>query len=176
LLELFFNPHVFLLFGVCLNRKRDKGQSHSTRPVRAGPPKWVRMRPEEIETVIVELRKMGYPPSMIGLILRDQYGIPLVRSVMGIKLTRILEKHDLAPEIPEDLFNLMRRAVNLMRHLEEHPKDLHSKRGLMEIESKIRRLVKYYKGVGKLPRDWEYDRERAKLIVAQQTAVAQAGS
>jgi len=151
-----------------LNRKRDKGQSHSTRPVRAGSPKWVRMRTEEIETVIVELRKIGYPPSMIGLILRDQYGIPLVRSVMGVKLTRILEKHD--------LFNLMRRAVNLMRHLEEHPKDLHSKRGLMEIESKIRRLVKYYKGIGKLPRDWEYDRERAKLIVAQQTAVAQAGS
>jgi small subunit ribosomal protein S15 len=158
----------YLDIGVYLNRKRDKGQSHSTRPVRAGPPKWVKMRPEEIETVIVELRKMGYTPSMIGLILRDQYGVPLVKSVLGVKLTKVLEKHGLAPEIPEDLFNLMKRAVNLLRHLEEHPKDLHSKRGLTEIESKIRRLVKYYKRVGKLPPDWEYDRERAKLLVAQQ--------
>jgi small subunit ribosomal protein S15 len=133
------------------------------------------MRPEEIETVIIELRKMGYMPSMIGLILRDQYGVPLVRSVIGVKLTKILEKHDLAPEIPEDLFNLMRRAVNLLRHLEEHPKDLHSKRGLIEIESKIRRLVKYYKRVGKLPPDWEYNRERARLLVAQQAA-GQVGS
>lgn len=159
-----------------MNRRRDKGRSHSTRPVRAGPPKWVKMRLEEVETVVVELRKMGYQPSMIGLILRDQYGVPLVRSVFGVKLTRILEKHGLAPEIPEDLFNLMRRAVNLLRHIEEHPKDIHSKRGLVEIESKIRRLVRYYKRIGRLSQDWEYDRERAKLLVAQQVTMGRAGS
>lgn len=150
-----------------MNKKRDKGQSHSTRPVRAGPPKWVRMRPEEIETVVAELARMGYPPSMIGIILRDQYGVPLVKSVMGVRLTKILEKQGLAPRIPEDLFNLIRRAVNLARHLEEHPKDRHSARGLIEIESEIRRLVKYYKRAGKLPPDWEYNRERAKMLVAQ---------
>ena len=148
-------------------KRRDKGQSHSTRPVRIGPPKWVKYSPEEIEALIVELAKMGYMPSMIGIILRDQYGIPLVKSVLGVKLTRILEKYGLLPPIPEDLLRLMARAVNLRRHLQEHPKDFASKRGLIEIESKIRALIKYYKRVGKLPPDFEYDPERAKVLVSQ---------
>ncbi|MGC9147937.1 MAG: 30S ribosomal protein S15 [Sulfolobales archaeon] len=148
-------------------KRRDKGQSHQTRPVRSGPPKWVKMSPEEIETLVVELAKMGYSPSMIGIILRDQYGIPLLKSVIGMKITQVLEKHGLAPEIPEDLFNLIKRAVNLRRHLSEFPKDYHSKRGLIEIESKIISLAKYYKKIGKLPPDWEYDPEKMKTLVAR---------
>jgi len=148
-------------------KRRDKGQSHSTRPVRVGIPKWIHYSPEEIEALIVELAKMGYTPSMIGIILRDQYGIPLVKSVLGVKLTKILEKHGLLPPIPEDLLRLMARAVNLRRHLQEHPKDFASKRGLIEIESKIRSLVKYYKRVGKLPPDFEYQPEKAKVLVSQ---------
>ena len=153
-------------------KKRDKGQSHSTRPVRVGPPKWVKYTPEEVEALVVELAKMGYTPSMIGIILRDQYGIPLVKSITGMKLTKILEKHGVAPPIPEDLLRLMARAVNLRRHLAEHPKDTASKRGLIEIESKIAALIKYYKRVGKLPPDFVYDPERAKLLVSQYLGAA----
>ncbi|MEL9909097.1 MAG: 30S ribosomal protein S15 [Desulfurococcus sp.] len=152
-----------------MNKRRDKGQSHSTRPARAGPPRWLKldMSPSDIELLIVELAKKGYTPSMIGIILRDQYGIPLVRQVTGRKLTEILEKHGIKIAIPEDLMHLMQQAVNLRRHLEEHPKDTHSLRGLIEVESKIHRLVKYYKRTGKLPPDWEYDPEKAKLLVSQ---------
>lgn len=151
-----------------MNKKRDKGQSHSTRPARAGPPRWLKldMSPSDIELLVVELAKKGYPPSMIGIILRDQFGIPLVKQVIGKKIEQILEKHGIRVVVPEDVFNLMKRAVNLRRHLDEHPKDMHSKRGLIEIESKIHRLVKYYKRVGKLPADWKYDPETAKLIVS----------
>jgi len=153
-------------------KRRDKGQSHSTRPARIGPPKWVRYTPEEVEALVVELAKLGYTPSMIGIILRDQYGIPLVKSITGTKLTKILEKHGVALPIPEDLLRLMARAINLRRHLSEHPKDTASKRGLIEIESKIHRLIKYYKRVGKLPPDFEYDPERARLLVAQYLGAA----
>jgi small subunit ribosomal protein S15 len=151
-----------------MNKKRDKGQSHSTRPARAGPPRWLKldMSPSDIELLVVELAKKGYPPSMIGIILRDQFGIPLVKQIIGKKIEQILEKHGIRVIVPEDVFNLMKRAVNLRRHLDEHPKDMHSKRGLIEIESKIHRLVKYYKRVGKLPADWKYDPETAKLIVS----------
>ena len=149
-----------------MNKKRDKGKSHSIRPVRTGPPRWLRFEPEDIEALIVELARKGYGPSMIGVILRDQYGIPLVKPVLGKKITQVLEEHGLVEEIPEDLMNLLKRAVNLRRHLEEHPKDLHSSRGLQEVESKIRRLVKYYKRVGKLPPDWKYDPKRARLLVS----------
>jgi small subunit ribosomal protein S15 len=151
-----------------MNKKRDKGQSHSTRPARAGPPRWLKldMSPSDIELLVVELAKKGYSPSMIGIILRDQFGIPLVKQIIGKKIEHILEKHGIRVVVPEDVFNLMKRAVNLRRHLDEHPKDMHSKRGLIEIESKIHRLVKYYKRVGKLPADWKYDPETAKLIVS----------
>ncbi|MEM1619694.1 MAG: 30S ribosomal protein S15 [Fervidicoccaceae archaeon] len=148
-----------------MNKRREKGRSQSTRPARLGVPKWIRYEPGELEELVAELARRGYGPSMIGIILRDQYGVPLVKPITGKTVTQILEERGLAPPIPEDLLNLMKRAVNLRRHLDEHPKDLHSKRGLIEIESKIRRLVKYYKRVGKLPTDWSYDPDRAKILV-----------
>lgn len=150
-----------------MNKKREKGQSHSTRPARPVPPSWIVYTPEEIESIIEELAKKGYGPSMIGIILRDQFGIPLAKPILGKKITKVLEERGLAPDIPEDLMFLIRKAVNLRRHLDEHPKDLHAKKGLLDLESKIRRLVKYYKRVGKLPPDWEYSPEKAKLLVAE---------
>ncbi|MCE4617294.1 MAG: 30S ribosomal protein S15 [Desulfurococcales archaeon] len=154
-----------------MNKRRDKGKSHSTRPASLVPPAWVTYRPEEIELIIESLAKKGYGPSMIGIILRDQFAIPLVKPVLGKKITQVLEEKGLAPPLPEDLLNLIKRAVNLRRHLEEHPKDYHSKRGLIEIESKIHRLSKYYKRVGKLPKDWKYRPEEAKYLIAQYVGI-----
>jgi len=149
-----------------VNKKRPNGKSHSTRPVRSGSPKWVRFTREEVELLVEELAKKGYPPSMIGLILRDQYGIPLVKQITGKKVVQILEEKNLAPKIPEDLFNLIRRAANVRRHLFEHPKDKKAKRGLEEIESKIRRVAAYYKENGILPPEWRYEPEKAELLVS----------
>jgi small subunit ribosomal protein S15 len=41
------------------------------------------------------------------------------------------------------------------------------KKGLQEVESKIRRLARYYKSRGVLPRNWDYDPEAARLMVSQ---------
>ena len=150
-----------------MNKSKEKGQSHSTRPPAAVAPKWIQYSPEEVELIIIELAKKGYPPSMIGVILRDQYGIPLTKSVLNVKLHKVLEKYGVTLSIPEDLYHLIRRAVNLRRHLQEHPKDTHSQRGLLEIESKIHRLSKYYKRIGKLPPDWKYDPKKARILVSQ---------
>ncbi|MEM1685537.1 MAG: 30S ribosomal protein S15 [Acidilobaceae archaeon] len=149
-----------------MNRRKEKGKSGSMRPARPQPPTWLEFTPEEIELIIEELARKGYKPSMIGVILRDQFGIPLVKPILGKSITQVLEEKGLAPKIPEDLLNLLKKAVNIRRHLEEHPKDMFAKRGLIDVESKIRRLVKYYKRVGKLPKDWEYSFEKAKLLVA----------
>ncbi|MCE4625736.1 MAG: 30S ribosomal protein S15 [Desulfurococcales archaeon] len=150
-----------------MNKRREKGQSHSTRPARPTVPSWVVYTPEEIEEIIVELAKKGYGPSMIGIILRDQFGVPLAKPFLGKKITRILKERGVSPPLPEDLMVLIRKAVNLRRHLQEHPKDFHAKKGLLDLESKIRRLVKYYKRRGVLPPDWKYSPERARLLVAE---------
>ena len=49
--------------------------------------------------------------------------------------------------------------------MEKNKKDYVAKRGLQLTESKIKRLTKYYKRVGKLPENWKYDREKVKLLV-----------
>ncbi len=144
---------------------RKRGKSSSTRPPRRTPPEWVKIPPQEVEDLVVKLAREGHPPSTIGVILRDQYGIPLVKQIVGKSITQILEENNLSLPLPEDLLNLIRRAVNLRKHLEEHPKDLHSKRGLQLIESKIHRLVKYYKRVKKIPQDWKYDPKKAEILV-----------
>jgi SSU ribosomal protein S15P len=41
-------------------------------------PTWIQYTPDEVEQLAVELARRGFLPSQIGLILRDQYGIPLV--------------------------------------------------------------------------------------------------
>ena len=139
-----------------MRKSKERGNSHSTRPLRASPPSWLKYTGEDVENLIVDLARKGHSPSMIGVFLRDQYGIPLVKQVTGEKITKILREHNLTPEIPEDLSNLIKRATKIRKHLEEHPKDYHSKRGLQLVESKIYRLAKYYKRKGLLPSNWKY--------------------
>jgi len=147
-----------------LKKSKEKGKSHSTRPIRVEAPKWVDYTPEDVENLVVNLARRGYSPSMIGIILRDQYGIPLVKAVTGKTITEILRNNGLSPSIPEDLNNLIKRAENIKRHLEEHPKDKSSRRGLQLIESKIWRLIKYYKSQGVLPSDWKYEFSGLKTV------------
>lgn len=128
-------------------------------------PEWTEYSTEEIEELILKLKKEGKSTSVIGVILRDQYGIPDVKSVTGNKITAILEKHEQGEEYPEELINLIKKAVNIREHLAENPKDLHTKRGLRIIESKIRRLVRYYVREGVLPEGWRYDPKTAALLV-----------
>ena len=128
-------------------------------------PDWIEYSTEEIEELILKLTKEGNSTSKIGVILRDQYGIPDVKAVTGMKITQILENHDQGLEYPEDLMNLIRKAVNVRDHLEENPKDLHTRRGLQLMESRIRRLVKYYVREGELPQGWRYEPKKAALLV-----------
>jgi len=51
----------------------------------------------------------------------------------------------LAPELPEDLYHLIKKAVNIRRHLEKNRKDTDSKFRLILVESRIHRLARYYK-------------------------------
>jgi small subunit ribosomal protein S15 len=52
-----------------------------------------------------------------------------------------------------------------MKHRETHKKDQTAKRGLQLTESKIGRLVKYYKKTGQLSEDWTYDKTKAKTFI-----------
>lgn len=128
-------------------------------------PEWIEYSNDEIEELILKLKKEGNSTSMMGIILRDQYGIPDVKLITGMKITQILENHNQGLEYPEDLMNLIRKAVNIREHLKENPKDLHTRRGLRIVESNIRRLVRYYTREGVLPEGWRYEPKQAALLV-----------
>jgi small subunit ribosomal protein S15 len=144
---------------------RKKGKAGSARPNRDESPKWVEYTKDELEELVVKLAKAGQPPSTLGATLRDQYGIPNVKLVSGKRISKILEEKDLKKELPEDLMNLIKKAVDLEKHLKANSKDKSSKRGLQLTESKIRRLIKYYKRTKRIPQDWTYSLKTAKLLV-----------
>ena len=144
---------------------RKKGKSGSTRPIRTSAPEWVDITKADLEKLIFKLSKDGNSPSQIGTILRDQHGIPLARYVTGERVVDTLEKQGIKKEIPDNLMDLLKRAVLVSKHLELNKKDMVSKRGLQTIEAKIRRLVKYYKREKSLPDDWKYHIDTAKLLV-----------
>lgn len=114
--------------------------------------------------MIIKLAKEGHAPSKIGTILRDQHGIPLSKALTGKTITRILTGAELAPSLPEDFENMVKKATRLRSHLEKNAKDLHNKRALQIVEAKIHKLTKYYKRKGVLPPDWKYEPKAASLI------------
>jgi len=144
---------------------RRRGKSASAKPLVTENPEWVSMSKEEIEQMVVKLAKEGQSASKIGLILRDQYAVPSVRLATGKTMYELLDANGLRPALPDDLVALMRRAINVNLHLVENKKDAANNRNLQLIESKIRRLVKYYKREEILPRDWQYSLKNAELLI-----------
>jgi small subunit ribosomal protein S15 len=143
--------------------KQEKGKSHSTRPVSRRPPSWCKYQPEEVEAFVIKLAKEGHSLSSIGTVLRDQYAIPLVKPITGKSISNILEGAGLAPSLPEDLANLMKKAQSLSVHIDKNKKDLHNKRSMQVIEARIHKLSRYYKRTGVLPRKWKYEAKIASI-------------
>jgi len=143
-----------------------KGISKSSIPYKKKPPRWLNVDSNEVVRQIEALAKKGYKPSQIGVILRDNYAIPQSRLITGAKILRILKKKGLAPQIPEDLYHLMKRAVSVRKHIEKNKRDRDSKYRLILVESKIHRLVRYYKLTKQIPSNWRYDYQTALALVS----------
>ncbi len=142
-----------------------KGSSGSKRPLVDKNPEWVTQSAEEVKELAARLAGEGKNMAMIGLILRDQHAVPNVRLATGMSMKEILEEKGIKPELPDDLSNLMKRVVEINKHVTANPKDLHNARGLHLLESKIRRLTKYYKREGLIPQTWNYSMASAALEV-----------
>ena len=145
---------------------RKKGKSGSKKPVKRTKKVWLRYSDKEVEQLIIKLSKQGNTQSKIGIILRDTYGVPDVRRVLNKRIGDIMEENKLKPQLPEDLIALIKKELNILKHMESNKKDMPAKRGLQLTESKIKRLVKYYKKEGILDKGWVYNRDKAKLLVS----------
>lgn len=144
---------------------RKKGKSGSTRPSRTIKPEWLEYTGEQVEELVIQLAKKGETASSIGLVLRDSYGIPLVKAVTGKKIHQILTENKIITPLPEDLTALIKRALKVRKHLEENKKDLESTKGLHRVEAKIYRLIKYYKKRGILEKDFRYRPDKVAILI-----------
>ena len=112
--------------------------------------------------MIIKYGKDNLSASQIGVKLRDQHSIPLVKPVIKKTISQVLEENDLKADLPEDLDNIVKKAIGLQKHLKENKSDKRNVRSLELIEAKVHRLSVYYKKIGRIPRDWKY-----KSLVAQ---------
>ena len=138
------------------------GKSHSIRPIDPKKPDWVKQTNEEIEGLIIKYAKEGMTTSQIGMKLRDQHAIPLVKPIINKGIKEVLIENKLNPEIPEDLNNIVMKAVNLQKHLKENRSDNRNTRSLELVEAKVHRLSTHYKKTGEIDQKWKY-----KSVVAQ---------
>lgn len=172
---------------------KGKGISSSSIPYGRKPPSWLKTKPFEVEEQIAKLAKKGQTPSQIGVSLRDSMAIPQVKAVTNNKILRILKAQGnyhiliyypniiisfspitdginiylgLAPEIPEDLYFLIKKAVSMRKHMEHNLNDKDSKFRLILVESRIHRLARYYKKKRQLPATWKYQASTAGTLVA----------
>ena len=76
------------------------------------------------------------------------------RRLEVVKTSRINEKDTGSADVQVSL--LTERMTELGKHLEKHPKDLHSRRGLILMVSKRNRLLRYL-------RDNDFDRYKALI-------------
>lgn len=139
------------------------GKSHQTRPTSKRPPSWVTYNADEVTALTIKLAKEGVSASEIGVRLRDDYGIPLVKPIIGKSILQLLKENKLAPVIPEDLQNLLDSAKRVQSHISTYKADRRNVRSLELIEAKIYRLSKYYKETGALPADFKYSAVVAQL-------------
>ena len=145
--------------------KGKKGKHGSKKPAKKTAPSWIRYKSKEVELLIAKFAKEGKSTSQIGLLLRDIYGIPNVSALCGKSISEILKEKKLHPNVPEDLTALFKNYVATRKHLESNKHDEPAKRGLHLTESKIGRLIKYYKRTGRIPETWKFDTERAGFFV-----------
>lgn len=100
---------------------------------------WIKKDPKEIESIVVELGKKNTPPEKIGLILRDQYGIPKTK-IFGKKINKILRENGI--EINSEHENVSRKIDRLKKHFEKNRHDYPAQRSIVKNSAKLNKLKK----------------------------------
>ena len=144
---------------------KGKGTSGSSKPNNDTAPSWSESDKETVEELILKYANEGHSSAKIGSLLRDMHAVPDVRLVMGERISQTLSRNNLDSTYPEDMMNLMRKALSLIDHLSGNKKDLHNRRQLELCESRLRRLAKYYVRTGRISSTWTYKRDQLRLMV-----------
>ncbi len=147
---------------------RRKGKSKSRKPVidRAEFGKGTsETSKEEIEQIILNYAKEGTSPALIGEKLKANNNVKYIQHALGKRLVTFLNENNIKSSVPQDLLDLIRKAVKIRKHIENNKGDVHNKTALSRTEAKIWRLTRYYTREGVLPSNWKYNPKTAELLI-----------
>ena len=118
---------------------RKKKQDSSDKGTKEKPT-WLKQDIKEVEAIIVKLAKQGLGPEKIGLVLRDEYGIPTAK-LFGKKIGQILKENNLYKD--SDMEHLTKKEEIIKKHLEKNKQDKKAGRAKGIINARIRKIRKY---------------------------------
>jgi small subunit ribosomal protein S15 len=105
-------------------------------------PLWLKTTEEELKKIIAELAEK-YQPAQLGLILRDQYGIPTTR-LYGKKLSAYLKEIGKYNDKIE-LENVQKKLEKIEDHLKNNAQDKRTKHKMQKAKSRVVTIKKYTK-------------------------------
>ncbi len=91
-------------------------------------PSWIKMKPKEIEELIINLAKEGHMPSRIGLILRDKHAIPKARTIISKTISEVLKEAKM--NFSQEGKLIEKKISSLKSHIEKNKKDYTAKRAI----------------------------------------------
>lgn len=106
-------------------------------------PIWLKAKKEEVKRIIIDLAKKGLTPEKIGLILRDQYGIPKAEIVTGERILQTLQKNNINQK-PQEIIHLEKKKEKIEKHIKLNKKDKTAIRGYILTSSKLKKKMDYH--------------------------------
>lgn len=104
-------------------------------------PTWLKYTENEVKAIILKLANKGFTSEKIGLILKNQYGIPKVK-LYGIKIKNVLDNFQEPTTI-----NLGKKIEKINEHFKKNRGDKKAERSLTITKAK---LIKRLKNIKKL--------------------------
>jgi ribosomal protein S15P/S13E len=98
---------------------------------------WVKIKPAELEKLVLDLHREGHSPAKIGLILRDKHAVPKAKAV-GKKISQILNESNLKYSAEKDVY--LKKIEAIEKHISAHKHDYTAKRSLTKSLWAVKKL------------------------------------
>jgi small subunit ribosomal protein S15 len=90
---------------------------------------WIKIKPAELEKIVVDLYKQGESAAKIGLVLRDKYGVPKAK-LLGKRITKILQDAKVSLRSKKDI--VTKRMDSLNKHIASNKHDQPARKQLVK--------------------------------------------
>ncbi len=102
-------------------------------------PIWLKHTEEDVKSFVLKLSDKGLTAEKIGLVLRDNYGIPKV-SLYGLKIKDILKERFEEPST----INLEKKFKKIVDHYQKNKQDKKAERSMIITGAKLKKRKDYH--------------------------------